>query len=123
MAFFNTKDVGPIVIDVPPAGADGSLNANIVNVWQKPLEDAGLLGVDKGKGVKLLMLPPDYTDKIPDGYVALQPGTWRQLRADPLEPAAATATPTSRSRWPTASGSRSIRSRRRPIRRRRCSPT
>jgi hypothetical protein len=34
MAFLNTKDVGPIVIDVPPAGADGSLNANIVNVWQ-----------------------------------------------------------------------------------------
>ena len=30
MAFLNTKDVGPIVIDVPPAGADGSLNANIV---------------------------------------------------------------------------------------------
>lgn len=31
-AFFNTKDVGPIVIDVPPAGADGSLNANTVDV-------------------------------------------------------------------------------------------
>jgi hypothetical protein len=76
MAFLNTKDVGPIVIDVPAAGADGSLNANIVNVWQMPLEDAGLLGVDKGKGVKLLMLPPGHSDKIPDGYVALQPGTF-----------------------------------------------
>ena len=42
MAFFNTKDVGPIVIEVPPAGDDGSLNANIVDVWQMPLEDAGL---------------------------------------------------------------------------------
>jgi hypothetical protein len=76
MAFLNTKDVGPIVIDVPPAGADGSLNANIVNVWQMPLEDAGLLGVDKGKGEKLLMLPPGYSDKVPDGYVALQPDTF-----------------------------------------------
>jgi hypothetical protein len=76
MAFFNTKDVRPIVIDVPPAGADGAMNANIVNVWQMPLEDAGLLGVDKGKGVKLVMLPPDYKNKPPDGYVALQPGTW-----------------------------------------------
>jgi hypothetical protein len=76
MAFLNTKDVGPIVIDVPPAGADGSLNANIVNVWQMALEDAGLLGADKGKGVKLLMLPPGYSDEIPDGYVALQPGTF-----------------------------------------------
>ena len=76
MAFLNTKDVGPIVIEIPPAGADGSLNANIVNVWQVPLEDAGLLGVDKGKGIKFLMLPPGYSGKVPDGYVALQPGTF-----------------------------------------------
>jgi hypothetical protein len=76
IAFLNTKDEGPIVIDVPPADADGSLNANIVNVWQMPLEDAGLLGVDTGKGVKLLMLPPGYSDEIPDGYVVLQPGTF-----------------------------------------------
>jgi hypothetical protein len=54
MSFLNTKDAGPIVIDIPPAGPEGSLNANIVNVWQEPLEDAGLLGVDQRKGVKLL---------------------------------------------------------------------
>ena len=76
MTFLNTKDVGPIVIEIPPAGDDGSLNANIVNVWQAPLEDAGLLGVDKGKGIKLLMLPPDYKGEVPDGYESLQPGTW-----------------------------------------------
>ena len=75
MAFFDTKDVGPIVIEIPPAGADGSLNANIVNIWQEPLEDAGLLGVDKGKGIKFLMLPPGYSKDVPNGYVALQPNT------------------------------------------------
>jgi hypothetical protein len=64
------------VIDVPPAGNDGSMNANVVNVWQQALEDAGLLGIDKGAGVKLLMLPPGYSDKVPDGYVAMQPGTF-----------------------------------------------
>src|SRR6185436_15306644 len=69
MAFLNTKDVGPIVIEIPPADADGSLNANIVNIWQEPLEDAGRLGVDKGAGVKLLMLPPDIRTKVPNGYV------------------------------------------------------
>jgi len=76
VTFLNTKEVGPIVIDIPPSDADGSLNANIVDVWQRPLEDAGQLGVDKGKGIKLLMLPPDYNDKVPEGYQALQPGTW-----------------------------------------------
>jgi hypothetical protein len=76
MTFFNTRDVGPVVIEIPPAGANGSLNANIVNVWQMPLEDAGLLGVDKGAGVKLLVLPPDYKEPVPAGYEALRPGTW-----------------------------------------------
>ncbi|MBN9604034.1 MAG: DUF1254 domain-containing protein [Afipia felis] len=74
MTFFDTKD-GPIVLDFPPATSEGSLNGNIVNVWQAPLEDAGLLGVDKGKGVRLLLLPPGYSGKIPDGYEALQVGT------------------------------------------------
>jgi len=76
MAFFDTRDVGPIVLDIPPAGAEGALNANIVNLWQAPLEDAGLLGADKGKGIKLLILPPGYSGRIPDGYVALKPGTF-----------------------------------------------
>jgi hypothetical protein len=75
MSFLNTKDVGPIVIEVPPAGPEGSLNANFVNVWQVPLEDAGLLGLDKGARLKLLMLPPGYASQIPAGYTALQPNT------------------------------------------------
>ena len=37
MAFFNTRDVGPVAIEVPPADG-GSLNANIDNIWQAPLE-------------------------------------------------------------------------------------
>jgi hypothetical protein len=76
MAFLDTRDIGPIVIDVPPADEGGALNANIVNLWQEPLEDAGKLGVDKGSGLKLLMLPPDYQGKVPDGYEALRPGTF-----------------------------------------------
>ena len=56
MTFFNTKD-GPIVLDLPPGDKNGSFNGNIVTVWQMPLEDAGLLGVDKGKGGKFLILP------------------------------------------------------------------
>jgi len=73
MAFFDTTNVGPIVIEIPPAGPDGSLNANIVNVWQEPLEDAGLHGVDKGKGIKFVLLPPGYTAKVPAGFVPLKP--------------------------------------------------
>jgi hypothetical protein len=79
MSFLDTKEVGPIVVEVPPASGDGSLNANFVNAWQAPLEDAGLLGADKGKGMKLLMLPPGYSKAIPDGYTALRPDTYASL--------------------------------------------
>jgi hypothetical protein len=75
MAFFNTKDAGPIVLEVPPGDANGSLNGNIVTVWQTSLEDVGLLGVDKGAGGKFVILPPGYKDKVPDGYTALSSDT------------------------------------------------
>lgn len=75
MAFFNTKD-GPVVLDLPPGNASGSFNGNIVTLWQMPLEDAGLLGADKGAGGKYLVLPPGYTGPKPDGYVALPSDTF-----------------------------------------------
>src|SRR5262249_9096515 len=63
------------VLDLPPGDAKGSFNGNIVTVWQMPLEDAGLLGVDKGRGGKFLILPPGYKGKPPSGYYALQSDT------------------------------------------------
>ena len=75
IVFFNTKD-GPIVLDLPPASATGSFNANIVTLWQMPLEDAGLLGLDKGKGAKYLILPPGYKGTPPVGFVALHSDTF-----------------------------------------------
>jgi hypothetical protein len=75
MVFFNTKE-GPIVLDLPASDADGSFNGNIVTMWQMPLEDAGLLGIDKGTGGKFLILPPGNTDRAPDGYTALQSDTF-----------------------------------------------
>jgi len=75
MVFFNTQD-GPIVLDLPPATSSGSFNGNIVTLWQMPLEDAGLLGLDKGKGAKYLVLPPGYKHTPPVGYIALQSDTY-----------------------------------------------
>lgn len=76
MIFFNTKDVGPVVIDVPPADASSSFAANIDNVFQMPLEDAGPYGADKGAGGKYLILPPDYQQKPPAGYIVLPADTY-----------------------------------------------
>jgi hypothetical protein len=71
LSFFNTKDVGPMVLEIPPTG-DGSINGTIMDCWQAALEDVGPAGVDKGKGGKYLILPPGYKDKAPDGYIVLR---------------------------------------------------
>jgi hypothetical protein len=70
MPFFNTKDAGPMVLEIPPAD-DGVINGTVMDVWQVPLEDVGPAGVDKGKGGKYLILPPGYSVAVPDGYIAL----------------------------------------------------
>ena len=85
MPFFNTKDAGPMVIEIPPADG-GSINGTIMDVWQMPLEDVGPAGVDKGKGGKYLILPPGYKDKVPAGYIPLPSDTYEgyaQLRSIP----------------------------------------
>ena len=75
MSFYSTKDVGPLVIEVPPA-VGGSFAGNIVNIWQMPLEDEGPEGADKGKGGKYLLIPPGYTRKPPAGYIPLRSDTY-----------------------------------------------
>ncbi|WP_084800837.1 DUF1254 domain-containing protein [Bradyrhizobium sp. Tv2a-2] len=76
MPFINTKAVGPVVIEIPPAD-EGSINGTIMDGWQMPLEDVGPAGVDKGAGGKYLILPPDYKDKVPEGYIILPSVTYR----------------------------------------------
>jgi hypothetical protein len=76
MGFYDAKPSGPMVVEIPPAGDDGSLNGNFVTVWQTALEDAGLLGVDKGQGVKFVITPPGYSGKIPDGLKQLASDTY-----------------------------------------------
>jgi len=44
MPFFNTKDAGPVVLEIPPAD-DGLINGSIMNYWQAAIEDVGPGGV------------------------------------------------------------------------------
>src|SRR5882672_9438585 len=73
--FFNTKDAGPMVLEIPPAD-EGSITGSVDDAWQTALEDVGPAGVDKGKGGKYLILPPGYTDNVPEGYIALRSATY-----------------------------------------------
>jgi hypothetical protein len=75
MPFFDTKDAGPVVLEIPPAD-DGSITGSIMDCWQTALEDVGPAGVDKGKGGKYLILPPGYQGRTPQGYIALRSGNY-----------------------------------------------
>jgi hypothetical protein len=73
--FTNTADVGPVVLEIPPAD-EGSITGTVMDVWQCALEDVGPAGVDKGQGGKYLILPPGYKDKAPEGYIPLASDTF-----------------------------------------------
>jgi hypothetical protein len=68
--YINTKDVGPVVLEIPPAG-EGSITGSVDDAWQTAIEDVGPAGVDKGQGGKYLILPPGYKDTVPDGFIAM----------------------------------------------------
>ena len=59
MPFFNTRDVGPVVLEIPPAD-DGSITGSVDDCWQTATGGRRTAGVDKGKGGKYLILPPGY---------------------------------------------------------------
>ncbi|MBO3273821.1 DUF1254 domain-containing protein [Pseudomonas sp. Milli4] len=59
----------PVVLEVPPAGPDGSLYGQVVDAWQMTIADIGPSGIDAGKGGRLLLTGPDYNGPIPAGYL------------------------------------------------------
>jgi hypothetical protein len=61
--FINTRQDGPVVVEIPPAVTGASFYGTIEDAWYVPLIDLGF----EGKGGKYLVLPPDYKGDVPDG--------------------------------------------------------
>ena len=73
--FINTKQDGPVVVELPPAVNGASFYGTIEDAWYVPLVDIGF----EGKGGKYLVLPPDYKGKVPDGYTVVRPKTYNTM--------------------------------------------
>ena len=72
IAHWTVKD-GPIVIEIPPSTADVGIFGTLMDAWQRPIDDVGALGRDRGQGAKYLLLPEDYTGPLlPDALVYRQ---------------------------------------------------
>jgi hypothetical protein len=78
-AFFNTKDAGPMVLEIPPP-EDALILGSVMDCWQGSLEEVGPAGAARGQG-RYLILPPSWSDVVPEGYVPLRPGTYRGYAA------------------------------------------
>jgi hypothetical protein len=66
----DTKD-GPLVLELPPQVL-GFIN----DFWARYVCDLGRAGPDHGQGGKYLLLPPGYTDPVPEGYFVVRSRTY-----------------------------------------------
>ncbi len=73
--FCNTKQDGPVVVELPPAVLGASFYGTIEDAWYVPLTDIGF----EGKGGKYLVLPPDYKGDVPDGYIPVRAATYNTM--------------------------------------------
>jgi hypothetical protein len=79
MSYVDLGKDGPLVMEAPPM-----LQGILLDYWQRPIPvdggkffgDVGLAGPDRGKGGKLLLLPPGYKETVPKGYFVYCSGTF-----------------------------------------------
>jgi len=62
--FIDLQRSGPMVVEVPA----GLIAGMILDPWQRVMADLGVVGPDKGKGGRYLILPPGYKKVAPKGY-------------------------------------------------------
>jgi hypothetical protein len=77
IAAYTDLQKGPVVLEIPVAGPDGSLYGQVVDAWQYTIADVGPSGLDKGKGGKYLFTPPDYNGALPQGYIQIASPNYR----------------------------------------------
>jgi hypothetical protein len=75
MFFINTKQDGPVVVEIPP-GTENALRGTLIDAWSVPIIDIGNGGEGQGNGKRYLLLPPDYRGAIPAGYIPVHCKTY-----------------------------------------------
>jgi hypothetical protein len=66
--FWNIQD-GPIVIEIPPSADGVGIFGTLMDAWQRPIDDVGAKGRDKGNCAKYVLVPKGYQGKLlPKSY-------------------------------------------------------
>src|SRR5215468_10245754 len=74
MSYLDLKETGPLVVAAPP-----DVIGMFTDFLQRTITDVGLIGPDRARGGLYLLLPPDYTGQIPQGYFAFKSSTYNVL--------------------------------------------
>ncbi|MCE5288067.1 MAG: DUF1254 domain-containing protein [Nocardiaceae bacterium] len=63
-AFLHLGEQGPMVVEMPPGATAGAL----IDWWERPITDVGLIGPDQGRGAKYLLVGPGQDAPEDPGY-------------------------------------------------------
>ena len=74
LTYLDLKVDGALVVELPP-GMLGFID----DAWFRFVENLGVVGPDKGKGGKYLLLPPGSTGDAPEGYFVVKMPTYHNL--------------------------------------------
>lgn len=89
LTHWQVKDV-PIVVEIPPATKDVAIFGTLMDAWQRPMDDVGAAGRDKGLGGKYLLVPPGYNGPLLAGALVYEQRTHNGFAV--LRPIIASAT-------------------------------
>jgi hypothetical protein len=71
--FYWNLEQGPVVVEIPASVPGVGVFGTIMDAWQRPMDDVGASGRDKGRGAKYLILPENYEGPLlPNAYVYTQ---------------------------------------------------
>ena len=66
--FWSLKD-GPVVVEIPPSADGVGIFGTLLDAWQRPIDDVGAKGRDKGNGGKYVLVPEGYQGPLlPNAY-------------------------------------------------------
>ncbi len=68
---------GPVVLEIPPANDKATMFGQLADHWYQTFVDIGPIGVDQGKGAKLLLTPPGYAGTVPEDFIEVRSPSFR----------------------------------------------
>ncbi len=71
MSYLDLKETGPLVVAAPP-----KVIGMFTDFFQRTITDVGAVGPDRARGGLYLLLPPNYSGFVPDGYFAFESSTY-----------------------------------------------